>query len=70
MGCLKLTKFLRPTGLVMLSLKHEIDKISQTNWTRDVVPEAYSTDKQVDILISKNQALQILYLNHYVYKAT
>ena len=26
--------------------------------------------KQVDILISKNQVLQILYLRHYVYKAT
>ena len=26
--------------------------------------------KQVDILISKNQALQILYLKHCVYKTT
>ena len=27
-------------------------------------------EKQVDILISKNQALQILYLKHCVYKTT
>ena len=26
--------------------------------------------KQVDILISKNQALQMLYLKHYVYKTS
>ena len=26
------------------------------------------TEEQVDILISKNQALQIFYLKHYVYK--
>ena len=26
--------------------------------------------KQVDILISKNQALQILYLKHHAYKAS
>ena len=27
-------------------------------------------EKQVDILISKNQALQILYLKHQVYKTS
>ena len=29
-----------------------------------------ATEKQVDILISKNQALQVLYLKHCVYKTT
>ena len=34
-------------------------------------PESMKTlTKQVDILISKNQALQILYLQHCVYKTT
>ena len=31
---------------------------------------AVKQEKQVDILISKNQALQILYLKHSVYKTT
>ena len=30
----------------------------------------YKNEKQVDILISKNQALQILYLKHRVYNET
>ena len=30
----------------------------------------YYAMKQVDILISKNQALQILYLKHHVYKTS
>ena len=32
--------------------------------------QAYSYEKQVDILISKNQALQILCLKHHVYKTS
>ena len=34
------------------------------------IRNSYVSEKQVDILISKNQALQILYLKHYVYKTT
>ena len=32
--------------------------------------EYFKHEKQVDILISKNQALQILYLTHRVYNET
>ena len=42
-------------------------------WLKDymhIVYKCIPIQKQVDILISKNQALQILHLKHCVYKAT
>ena len=36
---------------------------SKLNWSEHI-------EKQVDILISKNQALQMLYLKHHVYKTS
>ena len=59
------------TGDAWLHCDKMNDKVYCFNFTEGFKENVKSTYcEQVDILISKNQALQILYLKHCVYKTT